>query len=58
MAPSQQFCTATRPCGFALVGGDCDDANANRNPGLTEVCNGVDDDCVGGVDNGLVFNTY
>ncbi len=33
---------------------DCDDANASIHPGADEVCNGVDDDCAGGVDNGLV----
>jgi hypothetical protein len=30
---------------------DCDDAAANRHPGLTEVCNGVDDDCNDVVDD-------
>jgi hypothetical protein len=32
---------------------DCDDGDADVNPGATEVCNGVDDDCVGGIDEGF-----
>ncbi len=31
---------------------DCDDASADVFPGAPEVCNGVDDDCDGGVDLG------
>ncbi len=31
---------------------DCDDGNTAIHPGATEVCNGVDDDCVGGIDDG------
>ena len=31
---------------------DCSDCNANVHNGATETCNGVDDDCVSGVDNG------
>ncbi|MCO4771781.1 MAG: putative metal-binding motif-containing protein, partial [Deltaproteobacteria bacterium] len=32
---------------------DCDDATASTNPGATESCNGVDDDCNTVVDNGF-----
>ncbi len=28
-------------------GGDCDDADPKRNPAMTEVCNGIDDNCNG-----------
>ncbi|MEW5851928.1 MAG: putative metal-binding motif-containing protein [Myxococcota bacterium] len=37
----------------ALGGGDCDNANADRSPALTERCNGVDDDCDGQTDEGF-----
>ena len=36
----------------AAVDGDCDDADAGRNPGATEVCGGGDEDCDGQVDEG------
>jgi len=32
---------------------DCDDQDPHVHPGAVELCNGVDDDCVGGVDDGL-----
>jgi hypothetical protein len=36
----------------AIVGGDCDDAEAAINPGANETCNFIDDDCDGIVDDG------
>ena len=37
-------------CNFGIMG-DCDDLNANLNPGSSEICfNGLDDDCNGLVD--------
>ena len=33
---------------------DCDDSDADVNPAALEVCNGIDDDCDGGVDDDAV----
>ncbi|MDQ3032181.1 MAG: putative metal-binding motif-containing protein, partial [Myxococcota bacterium] len=48
--------TPMRACsylpGHALIGEDCDDAVATTNPGVHDVCNGVDDDCDGAIDEG------
>lgn len=49
-APGVQGCT---PPGseWILVSGDCDDSNAAINPAEMEICNGIDDDCNGIVDD-------
>jgi hypothetical protein len=36
------------------AGVDCDDANPNRTPGRAETCDGVDNDCNGVADSGVV----
>ena len=36
--------------GYTTCGGDCDDSEASAHPGGTEVCNAVDDDCDGTID--------
>jgi hypothetical protein len=36
---------------------DCNDSDDAINPGATEVCDGVDNDCSGGVDDGLYATT-
>ncbi|MBK8081692.1 MAG: putative metal-binding motif-containing protein [Saprospiraceae bacterium] len=46
------------PEGYASNNADCDDTNANVNPAHPEVCNGLDDNCDGQVDNTLVFVVY
>ena len=45
--------------GYSVAAGDCDDADASRNPGAAEVLDGVDQDCDGEPDDGLrVAETY
>jgi len=53
--------TCDLPVGFAADDGsgleDCDDANAVVHPGAEELCNGMDDDCDGAVDEDLGIAT-
>jgi len=44
--------------GYVTLGGDCDDGNASINPNATEICDGIDNNCDGLSDNGLVFAMY
>ena len=57
-APTTTTCLASVPAGYAAQSGDCDDANAFVNPSRAEICNGIDDNCNGLVDDGLATNTY
>jgi len=38
--------------GYTRCLGDCDDTNPAIHPGAVEVCNGLDDNCEGGIDEG------
>ncbi len=37
---------------------DCDDGDAGIHPGATETCDGVDEDCNGQIDDGVVYSDY
>jgi hypothetical protein len=48
-----QNCTDNDQDGFTTCNGDCNDSNAAIKPSAQEICNGVDDDCDGQIDEGL-----
>ena len=43
---------------YVLDNTDCNDADASINPGASEICNAMDEDCDGIADDGLTFDTY
>jgi len=47
-----------KPTGYADKSGDCNDNNVEIAPNVAEVCNEVDDDCNGAIDNGLPQQNY
>ncbi|MCF8246471.1 MAG: T9SS type A sorting domain-containing protein [Saprospiraceae bacterium] len=51
-------CEATPPTGYAILNGDCDENNAAINPGAAEVCDNIDNDCDGLLNNGLLLFPY
>ncbi len=51
-------CADTPPSGYVANDMDCDDANGMINPGIGEICDGIDNDCNGLADDGIPVNTY
>ena len=45
----------TQPAGYALSNTDCNDGNSAVNPGIFDICNSIDDNCDGQVDNGRYY---
>jgi len=53
------YCADEAPGGAAAAacpngGGDCDDTNPAIHPNFPEICDGIDNDCVNGIDNGVL----
>lgn len=46
------------PEGYVSDWGDCDDADAETNPYMDEICDGSDNNCDGQVDEGLLRTVY
>ena len=46
------------PAGYVANALDCNDGDAAIHPGAPEVCNGVDDNCNGQIDEGLLRTLY
>ena len=51
VASSTTACSA--PAGYVARAGDCDDGRPDINPNQVELCDGLDNDCANGVDDGL-----
>lgn len=46
------------PEGYVKLDGDCEDDNSHVNPGVKEVCDGVDNNCDGQIDEGFDRSWY
>ncbi len=51
-------CPSAAPEGWSEQSGDCDDTNSEVFPGALEVCDGLDQNCDGSVDEGLDLTPY
>ena len=48
----------TQPSGYVQTNGDCDDTNPSIRPGATELCNGLNDDCDGEIDEDVTNQSW
>jgi len=48
--PAVTILACSLPAGYVSTSGDCNDANPAINPGRTELCNSIDDNCNGSID--------
>jgi hypothetical protein len=53
-----ETCQSTPPPGWSASNDDCDVWNPAIHPGATELCNNIDDDCDGVIDDGWPMYTY
>jgi gliding motility-associated-like protein len=55
---STSVVACAQPEGYVTDNTDCDDASATVYPGATEVCNTIDDNCNGQIDEGVLLTFY
>lgn len=51
--PEKWLDACYEPAGYVKLSGDCADDNSHVNPGVLEVCDGIDNNCDGEVDEGF-----
>ncbi len=56
--PAMSVLACTAPEGYLADKTDCNDGNANIHPGAAELCNGIDDNCNGLIDEGVMATWY
>ncbi|MEN8248729.1 MAG: MopE-related protein, partial [Bacteroidota bacterium] len=56
--PAVTLTQCVQPVGYVLDNSDCNDTEATINPGATEVCDEIDNNCDGSVDEGLNTTWY
>jgi hypothetical protein len=54
--PGSVSTACSQPSGFVSNSSDCDDGNAATNPTSYEICDGVDNNCVAGIDEAGALN--
>ena len=47
-----------QPNGYIALTGDCDDGDVAINPDAVEICDVIDNDCDGGIDEGITTNLW
>ena len=56
--PNDSITACIIPMGFVIDNTDCDDANNTSFPGATEICDGIDNNCDDGIDEGCCNGSY
>jgi uncharacterized repeat protein (TIGR03803 family) len=54
----EAYLSVLQPPGFVNNALDCNDNDPSINPSAPEICDGIDNNCNGQIDEGLIFRTY